>query len=68
MDLPAHDTNKHLLVQAQHHKHAKRNPKEHTKVCTIAWRGLTAARWNHNVDRLAEPSLRQAPDKSRAIV
>ena len=68
MDLPSHDTNKHLLVQAQHHNHTKRNPKEHTALRAIPWRGLSIARRNHNVDRLAEPSFRQAPDKNKTIV
>ena len=40
VNLPAHDTIKHLLVQAQHHKHAKHKPKKHTTLCVIAWRCL----------------------------
>jgi len=33
MNLPAHDTNNHLLVQVPHHKHAKRKPKEYIVLC-----------------------------------
>jgi len=36
MNLPAHDTKKHLLVQVPYHKHAKRKPKEHTTLCSVA--------------------------------
>ena len=59
MNLLTHETNKNLLVQVSHHKHAKRIPKEHTVLCAIAWHYLSAVRWNHNVNRLAGTSHRQ---------
>jgi len=61
MNLLAHDTVKHFLVQAQHHKHAKRNPKEHTALCTITWRCISVAKRQAS----AQPSgtsRRQAPN------
>jgi len=41
VNLPAHDTIKHLLVEGQHKKHAKHKPTEHTTFCVITWRCKT---------------------------
>jgi len=65
MNLPAHDTVKHLLVQAQHHKHVKCKPREHTTLYAIAWRCLSAARQHSNTNCLYPLSLDGLPRVAR---
>ncbi|QCE06964.1 blocked early in transport 1 [Vigna unguiculata] len=60
MNVPAHDIVKHLLVQAQHHKHAKHKPIEHTALYAIAWRCLSTKTRYSSTDRLTKLSRRQA--------
>jgi len=68
MNLPAHDIVNHVLVQAQHHKHPKHNPIEHTTLYAIAWRYLSTAKRHSSAHRLVEPFRRQASDTNRATI
>jgi len=63
MNPPAHDIFKRLLVQAQHHKHAKHRPTEPTTLCAIAWSFLASLGeiWSQTTWRSPHAARRHTP-------